>query len=174
MAGNGRLVPLRAIIALAVIGSIATACGGHTSQSAVRSPSPTSPIASNLPPGVCAPTYEELMNPDATRIEAKLVTFDILMRSDPDFPPGWMTPPRSAYFWVVALQGSFTVQPHSIAGNSTPQTFHLAIGYIQANSDASDPETIAHPCRGIGGSTTNGPWPAWFDQMAALDDVKIR
>lgn len=151
------------------------ACGSHVGTSTRQpSPTPTGPIASNLPTGVCAPTYQDLRNPEATKIEAKLVTIDTLSASDPDFPPGWKSPPRSTYFWVVAELGAFTVRPHSITGYASPRTFELALGYIQATSDPSDPETLVHPCRSIGGSMSNASWPSWFDEMSALIDVKIR
>ena len=165
----------KAIAAVGLVVLLALACGQRAvSPGANASPTATGPIASNLPAGVCAPAYEQLRNPSAIRIEAKLVTFDTLSTTDPTFPPGWKTPPRSAYFWVVAELGTFTVQPHSIAGNSSPETFSLSIAYIQATSDPADPETLAHPCRSIGGSASNASWPAWFDGMGAIEDVKIR
>lgn len=166
-------------VAFCVVGLVlvlvAACCGRPTSQAASSSPARTGPIASSLPPGVCAPTYAQLENADATRIEAKLVTFDSLSTSDPNFPPGWRTPPRSAYFWVVAEVGNFTVESHNPVALPTAATFHMSIGYIQTTSDPKDPETLVNPCRGIGGSLSGATtWPRWFDQMPALIDVKIR
>lgn len=158
------------------VACLAVACGGHeVTPTGHASPTPTGPIASNLPSTVCAPTYEQLRNPEATRIEAKLVTFATASSSDPNFPPAWESPPRSAYFWVVAESGTFVAPPHDLGMNTEPVIFHFSLGYVQAVSDSSDPETISHPCRGIGGSLNrDGPWPAWFDQMPALADVKIQ
>ena len=152
-----------------------SACNQAATPVAKKSAPSSGPIATNLPDGVCAPTYQQFSDPKATRIEAKLVTIATLSTSDPNFPPGWKSPPRSAYFWVVAEVGTFIVKPHvPTNANPTPSTFHTALSYIQANTDPSDPETLVNPCRSIGGSLTDGPWPAWFDDMSALADIKVR
>jgi hypothetical protein len=101
-----------------------------------------------------------------------LVTRDTLMKSDPDFPPTWHT--GATYFWVVADVGTFTVDGPLPPGE-TPPTPHNALSYLQATADPTDPESVANPCRGIGVTGGGGSaWPAWFDQMIAIVDVKIR
>jgi hypothetical protein len=162
--------------AIACAGTLAcvvlAACGQAATPVARHSQPSSGPIAANLPDGVCAPTYKQLSDPNATRIEAKLVTRDTLMKSDPDFPPTWRT--GTTYFWVVAELGTFTVDGPLPPGE-TPPTLHVALSYLAATIDPNDPESVANPCRGIGVTGSGGfAWPAWFDQMTAIDDVKIR
>lgn len=176
----GRLwLPLAWVAVLVLLGS--AACDGHAVKpTAQRSPPPSGPIASNLPQGVCAPTYEQLLDPNATRIEAKLVTIATLSAGDPQFPPAWKSPPRSAFFWVVAGAEVFSLDaPNGLHGlgptaPGTPKPFHFYLAYLQANVDPADPESVAHPCRAIGGELNNGPWPAWFDKMTAMAEARIR
>lgn len=177
--GAGRLLAGVAGVALAVL--VVGVVGGlpGPAQRASRAPNASPSFPANLPPGVCAPTVEQLSDSDATRIEAKLVTVNTLSKSDPDFPIGWKSPPRSGYFWVVAELGSFYIEPIGVPQDpvstpDSPKPFHFMLTYIQATIDPSDPETIAHPCRGIGLMANGGPWPAWFDQMQAIADVQIR
>jgi hypothetical protein len=151
-------------------------------------PSPSFP--SNLPAGVCAPTVEQLADPNATRIEAKLVTRKTLSTSDPTFHQAWQ--PAVKYFWVVAKIGYFPMPPDfprppkppvtptaaSVKPTPTPVTsapVQYMLTYLQANDGyPSDPEWVAHPCRGISLRVDIAPWPTWFDQMNALADVKIK
>lgn len=161
-------------LAVALIAFTVSACGGQPTPTDSRraSPSPTGPIASNLPPGVCAPTYDQLQDPNATRIEAKLVTRDVLMKSDPNFAPSWHT--DTTYFWVVASVGRFTMDGPMPPG-ATPPVLHNVIGILQASIVSTDPESVAHPCRGIAVEGTGGTaWPAWFDQMTAIVKVTIK
>jgi hypothetical protein len=148
----------------------------HSSQPVQRVATPSPSFPSNLPPGVCVPTAEQLADPNATRIEAKLVTRETLSTTDPNFHQGW--PPAIKYFWVVAEVGVFSfdnIPRPPLPTPSTPKPFHFVLSYLQGNDDnAPDPEWVAHPCRAIGVTANNGAWPAWFDQMESLADVKIR
>jgi hypothetical protein len=153
---------------------VVAGCGGHpTASAAAKSQPPTGTIAPNLPPGVCAPTYQQVTDPNATRIEAKLVTRDTLTKSDPDFPPTWNT--NATYLWVVAKAGSFTGDGPMPPGE-TPPTLHNAVSILDATIDLINPESVTSPCQtGIVFTGGEGPtWPTWFDQMTATDDVKIR
>lgn len=159
---------------LVLLGS--AGCGRHAvNPSAQSSPSPAGPISSELPPGVCAPTYQQLDEPNATRIEAKLVTRETLLKSDPDMGPGWQT--ATNYFWLIAEVGSFPAGDiHPVLGAPfSPKPFGYVLAYLQANVDPTDPESVARPCRAIGAQAGPGPaWPLWFDQMKGLADVKVR
>ena len=158
-----------------VVCLVLAACGANLSATHTQAhQTPSGPIASNLPPGVCAPTYQQLEDPNATRIEAKLVARNALMKSDPDFDPTWHT--DTTYFWVVASLGQFNVDIDvPMPPNATPPILHNALSLLQANTVRTDPESVANPCRGIYTLASPGTsWPRWFDQMTALIDVKIR
>ncbi len=147
------------------------AAASPTPSGPTTAPAPSGPIASDLPSGVCVPTYEQLSNPDATRIEAKLVTREILIQSDPNFAPG-SNPAK--YFWIVANVGTLTVEAPKPPGAKAP-VLHNWLSYRVGSVDPAVPESIASPCRvfelsGGGGAA----WPAWFDGMAAVGDIKIR
>jgi hypothetical protein len=142
----------------------------HSGQPAQRAAAPSPSFPSNLPPGVCAPTVEQLKDPGATRIEAKLVTRETLSKSDPNFSSGFR--PAVKYFWVVAELGVLNIEPIGPPPNFTPKPFHFVLSYILATSDPSDPGTS--PCTGVGITASGGPWPAWFDEMEGLADVKIK
>jgi len=101
-----------------------------------------------------------------------LVTRDTLMKNDPEFVSTWHT--DTLYFWIVAEAGDFTLDVPMPAGG-TPPELHNSLSYVQANVVASDPESVAHPCRGIAVRGDRATlWPAWFDRMPAIQDVKIR
>ena len=158
----------RSIAACILAAYLALACGAQTvSRAPQASPTLSGPIASDLPPGVCAPTYEQLLDPSATRIEAKLVTREAAMSNDPALAAS-----SSNHFWEVAKAGQFTMNGPLPPGEVEP-TLHYVVSLLQGSSDPTDPESAGRPCRGISitGSTT---WPAWFDKMLALVDVKIR
>jgi hypothetical protein len=144
----------------------------RSGQPAQRAATPSPSFPSNLPPGVCAPTVEQLKDPGATRIEAKLVTRETLSKSDPNFSSGFRTAVK--YFWVVAKLGVFNIEPIGPPPGShfTPTPFHFVLSYILATSDPSDQGM--HPCSAVGITANGGPWPTWFDQMKALADVKIK
>ncbi len=169
-----------AVAAAIVVGVVATACG-RQSMAEVRltSPSPeTGPIASGLPAGVCAPTYQQLFDANATRVEAKLVTRETLLSSDPTQNPRSAWQPATRYFWIIAEVGSFPATNLGGLPRSTPFTpmpFGYVLGYRQGNVDPTDPESVAHPCRSLGFQAGPGPaWPSWFDKMTSLADVNVR
>jgi hypothetical protein len=150
----------------------ATSATTQVSRTTQVSPRPTDPIASNVPSGVCAPTYNEVSDVNATRIEVKLVTREALLTSDPDFPPTLRS--GTKYFWAIAKIGQFTIYGPMPPGG-TPPSLHEVVILLQASADPADPGSRADLCNLVSltgrGATV---WPAWFDQMTAIDDVKVR
>jgi hypothetical protein len=174
MARLGSVVACAAILACMALTACSHAATPVAKQSALRS----GPIAANLPDGVCAPTYEQLSDANATRIEAKLVTRETLLKNDPTEQPGSGWQPATKYFWMIAEVGSFPAFPEGnfpLLKPFTPKPFGYVLDYLQANVDPSDPESVARPCRAIGFQAGPGlAWPSWYDQMTALADVTIR
>ena len=134
----------------------------------------------SLPPGVCALTTAKLELSDSTRVEAKLVTYDAAQSHDPDFPfrqypppfrpASWSrislpTPtPPPAYYWVVAQTGTYIWNVnHLPSATAGPSTFHDVLSYVSADS-----------CEGLGFSAGGGGWPAWFDKMPAVTDIRYK
>jgi len=157
------------------IACLAVACGTPAvSQNVQGQRRPMGPIASNLPSGVCAPTYETLSDPNATRIEAKLVTAEMLSKSDPDWNNSYHIP--SNYYWVITESGVFylTDIPRPGPPSGSPMPDRIEITYLKANPDPSDPEDRVQPCRAIEFQASNDSWPAWFDRMTAVEDIKVR
>jgi hypothetical protein len=132
--------------------------------------------ALSLPAGVCPLVTDNLPVFEATRMEAKLVTYETASASDPYFPRGVRgsaTVPRlqtpsnvSHYFWVVVGEGSFHLQfPRPPQAGSNPGSFSDVLFYVPADS-----------CEMSGGDVVRAmnTWPAWFDGMQALSDTKIK
>jgi hypothetical protein len=165
--GGVAIVVIASLIVVAVL--IRAPKPGHLAlRAAVTSPV----IPSNLPLGVCAPTSQQLNDPNATRIDAKLVTPETLAQSDPNWSDGYHIP--SSYYWVIAESGVFDFPyPRPIATAEPPFTYVLT--YLKASVESSDPESVQQPCRTIQLSAGSaGPWPGWFDQMKAVVDLKVR
>jgi hypothetical protein len=172
---NGPIVRLRLIAAVAAVACFAAACNQSTTgQASHASASPTGPIANNLPPGVCAPTYENILDPNATRIEAKLVTAETLGKNDPDWNNGYHIP--SAYYWVIAKAGVFYLRdvPQPGPPSGSPPPYRIEITYLKAVPDPTDSEDRVQPCRVIEFQATMGSWPDWFDRMSSVDDIEVR
>lgn len=162
---------LAVCVVMAAVAS--AACVAHSVGPATYvSPPLTAPIASNLPSGVCVPTYNEVGDVNAIRIEAKLVTRETLLTTDPDFPPTLR--PGTEYFWVVAKTGQFTINgPMPPGGN--PPTLREVVILLQASADPADRGSPADLCNLVSLTGGESPvWPAWFDKMTAIADVKIR
>lgn len=130
----------------------------------------------SLPGGVCPLSTHNLPVAEATRMEARLVTYQTAAASDPYFPwraPAFASVPRlptpsevSHYLWVVAGEGSFHFQfPQPPQAGTDTGSFSDVLFYIPADS-----------CDTSGGSAVRGmnTWPAWFDSMKALSDTKIK
>ncbi len=153
----------------------------------------------SLPPGVCPLSTESWSaDSESTRVEAKLVTYDSLVSSDPDFSwlkeplpasstrttPATTTPP---YYWVIASIGNYSLdgvpRPPMPAPPTGTRTFHVMWIYLRAD-DCVHGGTIRFPANldlaPNDGWPTSGlhadgsGWPAWFDQMPGLAHVKIR
>jgi hypothetical protein len=139
------------------------------------------PYASgSLPPGVCSLSPAMLDLAHSTRVEAKLVTFDSADKNDPEFPfrqyppptrpASWSritlptpTPPPS-YYWVIAEKGVYVWNVgHGFGPDTGPSTFHDVLDYVSADT-----------CEGRGVSAGGGGWPAWFDTMPAVTDIKYK
>ena len=137
--------------------------------------------SASLPPGVCTLRADKLDLADSTRLEAKLVTFASADTSDPNFPwhqyppaprpASWgrITPPPPtplpAYYWVIAEQGQYQVDRSGFQPPSaTPAVFREILAYVSADS-----------CQGRGVRAGGRlSWPAWFDTMPAVVDIKFK
>lgn len=156
-------------------------CGGQLSaRQPATSPEPSGPIATNLPTGVCAPTYQELRDPHATKIEAKLVARQTFVSANPQDRPGPGFQSAMKYFWVIAElgvfpEGNFPRPPNPSVTQVTPKPWNYLLVIRRGNIDPADPESVTDACGSIGVEAGSGlTWPSWFDQMSALVQVKIR
>jgi hypothetical protein len=143
--------------------------------------SATTQQTGSLPLGVCALSAEKLDLVESTRLEAKLVTYSSLESSDPDFPWRQFVPsPRPAswsrltlptptppppYYWVVAGAGNYAIEidPIHNGGKGGTASFHDSLGYVSADT-----------CEGRGGKLDSHGWPAWFDKMLAVAEIKFK
>jgi hypothetical protein len=88
----------------------------------------------SLPSGVC-PLSTDTWSTDSgsTRVEAKLVTYESFVSSDPDF--SWLKEPLPAsssrpstppppYFWVIAEVGTYTLNIGHFPPYAGPHAFH--------------------------------------------------
>jgi hypothetical protein len=135
----------------------------------------TKQAISRLPGDACPLSTYSLPVADATRIDAKLVTFDVAMASDPYFPFRGSTlatasrsqgPIRVAnYFWVIAAAGTFewNFPRPPTTGNLPP--LHYVVEYFPADRCGID-----------GGTSVEGlgEWPAWFESMRGLAEATIK
>lgn len=147
-------------------------------------PMASGPHASgSLPPGVCSLSPAMLDLAHSTRLEAKLVTFESAENSDPNFPDrpypqsprpaswGRITPPIStpppAYYWVLAEQGQYHIEmigPPPQPPGASPPVFREILAYVSA--DTCEGRSVS-----AGGHVG---WPAWFDKMPAVVDIKFK
>lgn len=130
--------------------------------------------AQSLPAGVCPLAVDKLPVSDATRLEAKLVTFDSARVRDPDFP--WRQDPSASgareilpnpaplFLWVVVGEGNFHLTfPRPPQSSKDVGSFNELILYIRADS-----------CDGIALKSGGSGWPAWFDNISATAAIKIK
>lgn len=145
-----------------------------------------------LPPGVCQLSTESWSTEsDSTRVEAKLVTYESFVSSDPDF--SWLKEPLPAssarpstppppYFWVIAEVGTYTFNIGHFPPYAGPHTFRDLWIYVRADQCTAGgairfPVQTRTPVDGwpLSGLHADGNgWPAWFDQMPAVTYIKIR
>ncbi len=129
-------------------------------------------LSANLPAGVCTLSTDRLPVSAATRMEAKLVTFDTAQSNDQYFPfrqdPSSSGPrinrpsPLPQYFWIVAAEGTFPDTAFQPLGTSAVGPFTGLIFYLA--QDSCQVEQV----RNWSG------WPIWFDKMTAVADLKIK
>jgi hypothetical protein len=118
-----------------------------------------------LPPGVCMVTPDATVESGSTRMEAKLVTFQDLRSSDPS--SYWSaTPSPSTYVWVVVGIGEYILEipptaNHGIVGGTTTDQDEQ---YYLKGSD----------CTVMAVHLDRDGWPAWFDKMAAVAEIKFK
>jgi hypothetical protein len=163
-------------LALAVVAVLLVAHYGVSSgDSPSRGTAPASRLDSTLPSGVCPLSTDNLPVTSATKMEAKLVTFDVALASDPLFPfsgGSVATAARSQgpirvanYFWVIAAAGDFEWDAPGVPAAGAPRSVPYLVEYRAADH-----------CGIHGGTSITGlgAWPAWFDSMQGLAQMTIK
>jgi hypothetical protein len=156
--------------ALIAVVAVAVLLGPRVFHAASATPSPK-PSSISLPPGVCALSLNQLPASQATRIEAKLVTFETAVTDDPYFRGTKGTSatgarlsypsPTSAFYWVVAAEGEFHLNAPVPPGGALPE-FNALVFHVRTDS-----------CQ-IDQTTSIIAWPSWFDKLPSVADLKLK
>jgi hypothetical protein len=148
----------------------------------------------SLPAGVCPLSTENGLT-GLTRIEAKLVTAESALRLiAPDATlsarQAASSTPASSYFWVIAGTGTYylSAYPRPPDATAAMEIAHSVLIFVRANQCAAGgairlpiirlPIDVYGPGDGLplAGVSAYGDyqWPASFDPLPAVVDVKIR
>jgi hypothetical protein len=171
---SGVVAVLLAVALVSVL--LASRLATTSDRLASRQRASTEQAASRLPGDACPLSTYSLPVEGATRIDAKLVAFDVAMASDPYFPFRGSTlatasrsqgPIRVAnYFWVIAAAGTFQWDfPRPPLPGGGPITLHYLVEYFPADRCGID---------GGVSITGLGEWPSWFESMRGLAEATIK
>jgi hypothetical protein len=141
----------------------------------------------SLPAGVC-PLSTEGWPTGLTRIGAKLVTYQAFFGSPTPEPASsprttWRSTPPPPYYWVIAATGTYDLGPIPMPAPGIGRAIvHSLSSYVRADQ-CTPGGAINFPFKTfvmidgwpVAGLTAKGSgWPAFFDELPAVIDMKIR